>query len=96
MGAIHCDRTKASEKADHVSDEYGFRSQLDSKRPVGRNLNIAALPVCSTNSPAERHLAVRAVASFAIDAEDCAALLDMLGLNASEGTSISGAEASEG
>lgn len=42
------------------------------------------LPVPDGNE-AQRRAAVRAVASMSVDAEDCAHLLDVLGLQASEG-----------
>ena len=40
--------------------------------------------------PEQRRHAARAVASMAQDAEDCAMLLDMLGLSAADGTAQSG------
>jgi hypothetical protein len=40
------------------------------------------------NDTSERSRAVRAVASLAVDAGDCAYLLEVLGLNAAEGKEI--------
>ncbi|CAM2982989.1 hypothetical protein SAXI111661_11885 [Saccharomonospora xinjiangensis] len=46
------------------------------------------LPYTEEPDPEQRRRAVRAVASAALDAEDCAELLDALGLAPEEGRSV--------
>lgn len=51
-------------------------------KTAGRSATLELTMVPATNTPAERAAAVRAVASSALDSDDCVLLLDMLGLNA--------------
>ncbi|EHK85654.1 hypothetical protein ACWGRK_01670 [Saccharomonospora azurea] len=46
------------------------------------------LPYTEEPDPEQRRRAVRAVASAAVDAEDCAELLDALGLHPEEGRPV--------
>jgi hypothetical protein len=63
-----------------VNTTHASTAPSQNPRPV--------LPYTEEPDPDQRRRAVRAVASAAIDAEDCAELLDALGLRPEEGRSV--------
>lgn len=60
------------------------RNEGKFKTGSGQNLRVEELEI-HTVTPATRMAATRAVASNALDVDDCATLLDMLGLEAGDG-----------
>jgi len=80
-----------------VNSEYEWKPYFGKDELRGQIYDADNLrPALSTrNTPLQRQRAVRFIASHADSAEDCAKLLDMLGLHASEGKSLPGPSSEE-
>jgi hypothetical protein len=86
---VHADFVAAEEimntEYTEIADQAESSPRSSDGIPTQRDTKNYQLGIPRDNSPAERHRAVRFLASRANDAEDLGQLLEMLGLQAEEG-----------